>query len=36
LILAAVTAPFLIFGDVTAFFFNCCEPTLFFGRLVAA
>ena len=36
LILAPVTAPFLIFGAVTAFFFSCCVPTLFAGRLTAA
>jgi hypothetical protein len=36
LIFAAPTAWFLIFGDVTAFFFNCFAPMLFFGRLVAA
>ena len=36
LILALVTAPFLIFTPVTAFFFSCFAPTLFFGRWIAA
>ena len=35
-IFAFVTAPTLIFGAVTAFFFSCFEPTLFFGSAVAA
>jgi hypothetical protein len=36
LILAPVTAPFLIFVAVTAFFFSCSAPMLFFGSWVAA
>jgi hypothetical protein len=35
-ILDATTAPFLILLDVTALFFSCAVPTLFFGKLVAA
>ena len=31
-----VTEPLLIFTAVTAFFFNCFVPTLFFGSAVAA
>src|SRR5690242_10112419 len=31
-----VAEPFLIFAAVTAFFFNCFVPTLFFGSAVAA
>jgi hypothetical protein len=36
LILLAVMAPFLIFTPVTAFFFSCFEPTLFFGNELMA
>ena len=36
LIFDFVTAPFLIFDPVTAFLFSCFEPTLFFGRVIAA
>jgi hypothetical protein len=35
-IFAPVTAPFLIFLEVTAFFFSCLLPTLFLGTLKAA
>jgi hypothetical protein len=33
---APVTAPFLIFGVVTAFFLSCFVPTLFFGKTMFA